>query len=377
MNDLNHIAEAILLLYHFWTFLVGLIVLYLLFRDAAKNPRNTEPKPGAAAAAPAKAGKPTSNIIALVAFIALLLLSLASGHYLVIQDNLLYSFLALACGFVACALIYFTWMAKYVQRPAIRYVLFVWVALGLSVTAIIGFFAWGSFRASVTTRSVDLKEAADIATPLLQFGGILMAAVMVAMTNLFTAEQERKTAQRSQKSAEEKIYQTLELSSVELFRFEAKHPELVIALWYSQPDDSEPQTHAEMIKAHTLEQYICQHLNLFEMAFRLRRNNVVPPDVYASWVAWMYEVCALPVFAHIWTRDLRQHYITDFMRLMDEGVALAARDTAGDGFSEQAQLFYTAVAKAVGGDQACSEIMTWLQEAGSRAAILPIPGRSA
>src|SRR5688572_4367158 len=108
MGDLNHIAEAILLLYHFWTFLVALLVLYILFRDASGKSRQAEPKP----AAGARTDGPTTNIFAIAVFVALVLLSLAGGHFMVVQNNLLVSFLTLGGGFIVCALIYFTWIAK-------------------------------------------------------------------------------------------------------------------------------------------------------------------------------------------------------------------------------------------------------------------------
>ena len=95
---------------------------------------------------------------------------------------------------------------------------------------------------------------------------------------------------QSNRIAQQEIYQTLELQSIELFRFEAANQLLVDMLW---TNSDLPVRHADR---YQVKQYICQMLNLFEMAYRFRVHGIMPPDVFGSWVIWIWELSGRPVF---------------------------------------------------------------------------------
>jgi len=146
-----------------------------------------------------------------------------------------------------------------------------------------------------------------------QIIGIVIAAAMIVFTNLFNSRQQNETAQH-------KIYQTLELQSVQLFQWEIDHPKQVKQLWFS---DKLP---ASEFDQYLLRQYVCQILNLFEMATRFRKEGIVAHEVYGSWVIWMWELCDLPVFQELWRGPggIWTNYVSAFRDIMSTGVEISS-----------------------------------------------------
>lgn len=146
-----------------------------------------------------------------------------------------------------------------------------------------------------------------------QIIGIVIAAAMIVFTNLFNSRQQNETAQH-------KIYQTLELQSVELFQWEIDHPKQVKQLWFSE------KLPAGELDQYLLRQYTCQILNLFEMATRFRKEGIVADEVYGSWVIWMWELCDLPVFQQLWRGPggIWTNYVATFRDIMSTGVEISS-----------------------------------------------------
>src|SRR5262249_55875278 len=120
-----------------------------------------------------------------------------------------------------------------------------------------------------------------------QIAGVLVAASGIVFTYIMRSEQANRNSKQS-------IYQVLELQSIDLFRFEIDHSKLVHALWF-KPHAPVPKTEEEQIEKYVLKQYVCQMLNLFEMAFRFRVQGIMSPDIFGSWVIWIWELCSSPV----------------------------------------------------------------------------------
>jgi len=59
-----------------------------------------------------------------------------------------------------------------------------------------------------------------------------------------------------------------------------------------------------------------QVLNLFEIAVRFRKQKIMPPDVFGSWIIWFYDLCTANNFPSIW-RDVRLNYLADLREIMD------------------------------------------------------------
>ena len=150
---------------------------------------------------------------------------------------------------------------------------------------------------------------------------------------------------RDQNLQRRELYQSLELASLDIFRFEAEHPELVEALWV---EGSLPPA-TDIVGRYTAENYAAQFLNLFEIAVRLRSDRSLPEEAFGSWVAWIWSVAGAPGFASLWP-SLRRHYVERLRGLMDDAIELQ------DQVDGEAA-FYA----AVGGIFQCSIVRNWPQ----------------
>lgn len=143
------------------------------------------------------------------------------------------------------------------------------------------------------------------------------------------------------------IYQNLELASIELFRFEADHIELTRPLWETNSDIPKVGT----AEYNAYQNYICQNLNLFEMAIRFYRQKIVPEEVLGSWVMWFYDICSAPGFAVIW-EDVKYDYTCDLRQIMILGLKLSTDSTEGNSLED----FFKQVGEIIGSDA----IKLWL-----------------
>lgn len=105
------------------------------------------------------------------------------------------------------------------------------------------------------------------------------------------------------------IYQALELASIEHFQMEIENRQLITKFWkgdvkLKELDDSSQYAAME---------YFCKILNLFEMATEFRKKEIAHPEIYATWLAWMEEVCQTHLFRELWEEDaLYRHYTPEF-----------------------------------------------------------------
>lgn len=212
----------------------------------------------------------------------------------------------LAAGFAITATLYFGYLRARWGDDRIKYAILLWATLWI----LIGFFILVAWRWG------DLKlddNAIQVINTAAQILGIVIAAAMIVLTNIVNAKQQNQTAQH-------KIYQTLELQSVQLFQWEIDHPKQVKQLWFS---DKLP---ANEFDQYLLRQYVCQILNLFEMATRFRKEGIVAHEVYGSWVIWMWELCDLPVFQELWRGPggIWTNYVSAFRDIMSTGVEISS-----------------------------------------------------
>lgn len=115
------------------------------------------------------------------------------------------------------------------------------------------------------------------------------------------------------------IYQRLELASNDIFRFEAEHLDLLECLYSAENFcDKNSQTYRGLIA------YVTQVLNLFEIAIRFRKQKVMPPDVFGSWVIWFYDLCSADNFPSVW-EDLRFNYLPELREIMDTCISIIAQ----------------------------------------------------
>ncbi len=178
---------------------------------------------------------------------------------------------------------------------------------------------------------------------IIQSVSVLVAVLTFAITHFVSEARDRATANRE-------TYQRLELASIDLFRFEADHMEIIRPVWEDRVPVPPPGTaeHTAVVN------YVCQILNLFEMAIRLRKEGVVPPEVFGSWVIWYYNLANAPHFGEIWD-EVQYDYTFELRQIMNVGVFLA--ETESD---EEARVdkFFASVARGL----KCKKIRKWTEQ---------------
>ena len=305
--------------------------------------------------------------VRLVAFFVLFLLwaiTVYVAHMFARDQFLLSAIVALTAGTAVVAAFYFTTVRPLisVHDNRIAYTMLFVGAMGL--LAILALLALWHFRDHIRLETMAPLGVAGI----LQMAGVVISAAGIVFTYLMRSDQANRTANQQ-------IYQTLELQSVELFRFEANHPDLVEKLWYGEVPQKlvtpgmqlPPRDEAEL---HVLRQYVCQMLNLFEMAYRFRVRGIMEAEVFGSWVIWMWELCESDVFCAFWRHDdnLPDNYVKGFSKAMTFGVDLRRQRTIpppGELSAKQEKMaaqerkaqFFDRLAKDLG----CPEIKEWLR----------------
>jgi len=146
---------------------------------------------------------------------------------------------------------------------------------------------------------------------------VQMAGVFVATATFIIAQAVQRA--RDRKIARRDVYQKLELASIELFRFEADHLELIRPVW----EDETPMPRKGTAEYMATMNYVCQVLNLFELAIKFRKDNTMPADIFGSWVAWFYLLLRAPGFPEIW-EDSKWNYLPQLRSIMDGGLRIAA-----------------------------------------------------
>ena len=145
---------------------------------------------------------------------------------------------------------------------------------------------------------------------IVQIAGVTVAAASIIIAHAIQRSRDRKIARRD-------IYQKLEFASVELFRFEADHLELIRPIW----EEGRPLPAKGTAEYVAIMNYICQILNLFELAIKFRQDKTMPADIFGSWVAWFYLLLRAPGFPPIW-EETRGNYLPQLRKVMDGGLKL-------------------------------------------------------
>ena len=328
--DIAIVAEGVMILLEVLSFIFALIVVYICWIARPLRSEATSP-----------------SIWPLIAqalgFVVLTSITFAVSHFLAHVLDVASAAIALGVGIVVTSTYYFVMLRGHIRADDMRiqYTMMVWGGLGVIslVTLLFLYLA----RDHITFE----KKSTISLDVLAQIAGIVVSAAGIVFTYIMKSEQSNKTANH-------KIYQTLELPAVDLFRFEIDHPDLIEALWFSEPPPK-PTSKAEKVQEYCVKQYICQMLNLFEMAYRFRVQGIMGDDVFGSWVIWMWGLCCSPVFRHYWNDGigLPQNYVADFSALMQAGVDLYDENKDED---ELCREFF----KIVSGRLNCRVVEDWL-----------------
>ena len=148
---------------------------------------------------------------------------------------------------------------------------------------------------------------------LVAIGMSILSLFISAITYGWSEQRER----RVEKST---AYLNLEVNSSEVFRYAAEKAKVLKPLRCAEEGEyCLPDGEALDEAQETAENLYYQSLNLFEVCARFRRQQIVEPEVFASWVAWFYEVLEGWYFRKIWDDELRENYTEDVRAIFDAG----------------------------------------------------------
>ncbi len=145
--------------------------------------------------------------------------------------------------------------------------------------------------------------------------------------------------QKSVRIREEDLHARVELSSVDLFKLEIEHPELM-KIYHEQADkDSSLMGWNDCWdklreEDKRIAEFAASLLNLFEIHYELRLHGDIGRDKFASWIPWLRTLCRSESFRCIWKGSFRKGYIPRLRVLID--VLIESRDLPEAEFYEQA-----------------------------------------
>ena len=149
------------------------------------------------------------------------------------------------------------------------------------------------------------------------------------------------------------VYQSVELESNTLFRFEALHNEDIAPFLLNR----RPKGLASNADTAFIDSYLFQALNLFEVTVTYRRKDLIDKRAFGSWVSWYFELLNSWYFRETWP-ERRLHYTPDLRAIFDP--AVRNFDDAKQPFADRGRFF-----RHVGKLLNCSIIVSWLELAGT------------
>jgi hypothetical protein len=328
-NGVVTIIESVWILYGILSFILICTFCYLALGGLAKSKRWL---------------LPTVALITGIVAVAILLWQLIDKNpgY---QNILPVAVITLVATVIICVTLYYQSFRSPMRDDddfRIQSIGILWIA----VTLMAG-LAWLFLTVGRDFTSTASSAPIPFAT-LFAAASVIVAAFGIAFTFVMGSEQ-------STRNARQQLYQTLEIQSILLFRFESDNPDRVCSLWAK---DTAPTNRVEEF---CVKQYICQILNLFEMAVRFQIQGVLPKDVFGSWVIWMWELCENKVFHHFWLSkdDLPFNYIRELRSIITKGIAIAQNcDGAEKNETTHRERFFDAVARRLNSP----ELREWFQE---------------
>lgn len=190
--------------------------------------------------------------------------------------------------------------------------------------------------------------AGDGMSNIIAMLALILTLVSFAVNLGITLLLDAKTRDRESRVEKATAYLSLELASIEVFKFKAAHFDAIE--WARGEENSGGKTKLQLIEEADAFFYQC--LNLFEVASRFRKDGIIVPQVYASWVAWFYETLEFPYFRKRWVIEYRDNYTPEVRQIFDSGVRL---DWGGGTNNARREAFYMAVGRVLD----CDVIKGW------------------
>ena len=262
------------------------------------------------------------------AFLVLSAVVLGAANVLSTSGSLRGTALLLIGWMGAAAAYYYGLLRRSWEDDNIRYTMLLWAAAWLLTASLLLVLWYIGDNVEFRIGTIDGQSFSQYINTFSQVAGIIIAATMVIVSNRHSAKEGDETARR-------KIYQTLELESIRLFQFECDRPTLIKLLWYPPTDPfntlAAPSGVDPDVLKYQLKQYICQMLNLFEMSVRFCKQRIFEPEVFGSWIIWMWELCKEPMFQVAWRGDrddgeedgIEFNYVAELRDIINAGIYYA------------------------------------------------------
>lgn len=329
-KDIVVVAEALLLLYILVSFVFISVIYYFVFvgRAIPKIKRDQNRK----------------KRFITYGLLVVYLINVAIVYAIAARGYLFLSFAFLLIAMIVFSVYYFKLFRPLLRSGDFRVqsTVAIWTIVdAVMLSAMLFLFI---FRDTIRLEG-QLEISYDI---IVQAASVFISALGIVFTYVMRTEQ-------TQRNAQQQLYQTLELQSVELFRFECDHPHLVKSLWFDPP--AVEGAEKDEVLAYSTRQYVCQTLNLFEMAIRFRMQGILLPEVFGSWVIWIWEICECRNFQDMWLGegDLPANYIPDLRDILSAGVEIARSNPEGG--KNNTRRFFKVVADHLD----CHEVKDWLK----------------
>ena len=211
---------------------------------------------------------------------------------------------------------------KIPREEVVNFFVVLGVCMGLTtcVIVVVYFFLYsiGVARAS----NVSLEVIGQVASIVIGTASLVMATRLQGFREI---DAEERQSNREVKVAQREIYQRLELASIELFRFEADHPDLVRLLYDTDASGNPLPVPTVKADKQIYFNYVCQTLNLHEMAVRFQIDGVMPKGVFNSWIAWFWNLSNAAGFPNAWEDEedgLRDDYMEELQRIYNFGLEI-------------------------------------------------------
>lgn len=177
------------------------------------------------------------------------------------------------------------------------------------------------------------------------------SALVFSLFSLLISILAYRRENRVEKSA---AYLQLEMNSSEVFKYEAEFAPVMAPLRLPRRPKALPRGDALCEAREAARNLYFQSLNLFEVCARFRKQDVIAPEVFASWVAWFHDLLEGWHFRETW-EEIRCNYTPDVRDIFDVGCAIFEADLAPDA---RRTAFYEAVADIM----ECDRIRRWLDD---------------
>lgn len=177
------------------------------------------------------------------------------------------------------------------------------------------------------------------------------SALVFSLLSLLISILAYRRENRVEKSA---AYLQLEMNSSEVFKYEAEFAPVMAPLRLPRRPKALPRGDALCEAREAARNLYFQSLNLFEVCARFRKQDVIAPEVFASWVAWFHDLLEGWHFRETWP-EIRCNYTPDVRDIFDVGCAIFAAEQAPDA---RRAAFYA----AVGDIMKCDRIGSWLDD---------------